>query len=108
MNFSTFDIEFFELANSLKTTLNVETLKKSLLKLNNPTYYSKFTSTHPASSYGYYQKKTINPLLKAISAMLQILKSTDSDELKLRQLQQEYAWAFHHYSWYQNLEKQNA
>jgi hypothetical protein len=111
MNYTAFDIEFFEISSILKnplTTENIQSLKKTLLKLNNPTYYSKFISTHPASSFGYYQNTILNPVLKAISAMLQILKSSALEDQKLQQLQQEYAWAFHYYPWYQNLGKQNA
>lgn len=109
MNFSTFDIEFFELAHSLKQPLTAESmqaLKKTLLKLNNPTYYRKYTSSHPATQHGYYQNTVLNPVLKAVSSMLAALK--EPNEYTQRTLQQEYAWAFHQYPWYQTLEQRSA
>lgn len=109
MNYSTFEIEFFETASLLKqplTTDSIQTLKKILLKLNNPTYYRKYTSSHPAYQYGYYQNKVLNPILKAVSSMLAILKEENSFTLAL--LQREYSWAFHQYPDYQALEKRNA
>jgi len=109
MNLSTFDIEFFELAHTLKqplTTESVQSLKKTLLKLNNPTYYRKHTSTHPGAQYGYYQNTVLNPVLRAISSMIALLK--EPTEHTQSALQQEYAWAFHNFTWYQTLEQRSA
>jgi len=109
MNYSTFEIEFFELATLLKQPLNadsIQSLKKTLLKLNNPTYYRKYTSSHPAAVYGYYQNKILNPILAAVSEMLIILK--DNSEKTGELLQREYSWAFHRYPEYQQLEQRNA
>ena len=103
-----FDIEFFEIANIIKKTLteeNSNTLKKILLKLNNPTFYRKYVQSHPANIYGYYSAKIINPILIAISNMLAILKSEHSNDIKTKNLQLEYAWAFNNYNWYSSISK---
>ena len=107
MKLSSFDIEFFELALTLKQPLtdsNIDTLKKTLLKLNNPTYYNKFTTAHPAHEHGYLLKSNINPILKAVSAMISIIKNEDTIENKLVSLQKEYSWAFNYYNWLSNLQ----
>jgi hypothetical protein len=46
MKLTAFDIEFFEIALQLKNQMSqpiIDSIKKTLLKLNNPTYYSKHT-----------------------------------------------------------------
>ena len=75
MTFNAFEIEFFELVDNLKTPFtepNISVIKKTLLKLNNPTYYRKFAVTHPATAYGYYSNTLINPIIKCISNMINI------------------------------------
>lgn len=107
---NSFDIEFFETAQELKKNLtedSIASLRKKLLKLKNPTYYSKFVKTHPASDYGYYTTKVINPVLVAITNMLSILKTEEDNSYKLIALQKEYSWAYHNYIWYVNLSKSN-
>jgi hypothetical protein len=106
MTINVFDLQFFELATLLKNPLSEESysdIRKVLLKLKNPTYYEKYVSKHPANSFGYYKNLTINPVLLAITNMLSILKSEDSNEEKLIKLQKEYSWAFNNYSWYSSL-----
>jgi hypothetical protein len=98
-----FDIEFFELTTTLKnniTDLSKQHINKKLLKLNNPTYFSKFVKKHPIENYGYVSSKTINPVLVAIASMLQILR-TENDLSKLQTLlQKEMSWAYHNYQRY--------
>ena len=51
-----FDIEFFEIAQTLKKELDNETRKglvKTLLKLNNPTYFYKHVKRNPIELHGY-------------------------------------------------------
>jgi hypothetical protein len=106
MSINVFDLQFFELVNLLKTPLTQETvssLRKTLLKLKNPTYYTKYTQAHPANMHGYYATKNINPVLVAVSNMLEILKNLENAEDKRVALQKEYAWAFNNYVWYTNL-----
>lgn len=108
MSINVFDLQFFEVVTLLKTPLTEDSkssIRKILLKLKNPTYYTKYTQTHPASVYGYYTTKNINPILIAISNMLEILKNTENPENKLVALQKEYSWAFNNYVWYTTLSK---
>lgn len=99
-----FDIEFFELTNTLKqdiTDSSKQYIVKKLLKLNNPTYFIKFVKKHPIENYGYISSKTINPVLIAISNMLNIIRG-ESDVIKLKALlQTEMSWAYHKYQSYQ-------
>jgi hypothetical protein len=111
MKLNTFDIEFFETANILKNPLSdssLSELKKTLLKLNNPTYYRKHTTAHPAHEHGYYLTKTLNPIIKTISYMLFVLKNNETLETKQKQLQTLYSWAYHECVWYKNMEQSNA
>ena len=111
MTFNAFEIEFFEIVHNLKSSFtedNISAIKKTLLKLNNPTYYRKFAVTHPATEYGYYNNSVINPILTCMRSMLNILKSDVDASVKQKEMQKEYAWAFHKYPWYVNLEKVNA
>jgi hypothetical protein len=94
MTLTSFDIEFFSINNLLKSAENKEILRKTLIKLNNPTYYSKFIEAHPMHKFGYYTNKTINPILNAINSMLSILKSETCETTQILLLQKEYAWAF--------------
>lgn len=96
-----FYIEFFELANLLKNTLSVDNkdkLHKTLLKLNNPTYYSKYVITNPINTYGFNSKIIKNPVLLAIKNMLNILSINSNNTDKL--LQTELAWAYNNYPKY--------
>lgn len=105
---NSFYLQFFELATILKQPLTEQSIlyiRKTLLKLNNPTYYSKHVETHPAKSFGYYKSSNINPVLLAISNMLDIVRNSASNEKKLVDLQKEYSWAFNNYIWYTNLVK---
>jgi hypothetical protein len=105
-NINTFDIEFFEVVHIINkpiTSESIDTLKKILLKLNNPTFFSKFTKKHPANVFGYYNNKTINPIIIAITNMLSIIRSDDSADVKTKKLQIEYSWAFNNYNWYNSL-----
>ncbi len=111
MTFNDFEIEFFEIVHNLKSPFtedNISIIKKTLLKLNNPTYYRKFAVAHPATEYGYYSNSVINPILKCISSMITILKSDADLAVKQKEMQKEYSWAFNEYPWYVNLEKVNA
>lgn len=108
MSINSFDLQFFELVKSLKQPLteeSISSIRHTLLKLKNPTYYSKHISTHPAASFGYYKNKNINPVLIAVSNMLESLKSSRTLEQKLIDLQTEYSWAYNNYMWYLNLVK---
>lgn len=103
MNINAFDLQFFEIATLIRTPLTEESskaIRQLLLKLKNPTYYSKYTAKHPANSFGYYKNSNINPVLVAITNMLYALKEGNTDEEKLKNLQKEYSWAFNNYSWY--------
>jgi hypothetical protein len=100
MTKNVFELEFasiYTLINSTLTPSKEKELKKLLLKLNNPNFYSKFTRTHPMAEYGYYKKKTINPLLISLKNMLNVLRDTEDSQLKLKQLQIEFSWAYHNY-----------
>jgi len=106
MTINSFDLQFFEFVELLKTPLSEDSslnIRKILLKLNNPTYYSKYVSNHPANCFGYYKNSKINPILIAVNNMIDILKNTNSNEEKLVAMQKEYAWAFNNYTWYINL-----
>ena len=106
MKLTAFDIEFFEIALQLKKEVSqtlLDSIKKTLLKLNNPTYYSKFTNKHPANKHGYYESKTINPVLLAIVEMLAIIREDSSLEDKKRKLQISYSWAFNNFPYFSKL-----
>jgi hypothetical protein len=99
MKLTAFDIEFFEIALQLKNQMSqpiIDSIKKTLLKLNNPTYYSKHTCKHPANKHGYYNNKTINQ-------MLNIIKEDSSLEHKKTKLQVSYSWAFNNYPYFSSL-----
>ncbi len=98
-----FDVEFFELSSILKKNLNEDTKKsiiKSLLKLNNPTYFYKHVKRNPIELHGFTTNNTINPVLVAIANMIQILKTEQNPALASKQLQTEFAWAFNNYPKY--------
>ena len=106
MKLTAFDIEFFEIALQLKNQMSqpiIDSIKKTLLKLNNPTYYSKHTCKHPANKHGYYYNKTINPILISINEMLNIIKEDSSLEHKKAKLQVSYSWAFNNYPYFSSL-----
>ena len=90
-----FDIEFFELANDIKTldsnSPNTDSIYKKLLKLNNPTYYGKFHYRHPIEKFGYPAHRTMNPVLLAIANMISIIKNKENVKT---QLEVEYSWAY--------------
>lgn len=95
-----FDIEFFELAETLKKELDIEARKglvKTLLKLNNPTYFYKHVRRNPIELHGYSTNRTTNPVLVAISEMINILKTEQNSNKLLTKLQTEFAWAFNNY-----------
>lgn len=105
---NTFELEFANIAQTIKTPINSSTekeLKRSLLKLNNPNFYNKFTRNHPMSDFGYYKHKTINPILISIRNMLSILKEEGDYDSKTDKLQIEVAWAYHEYQKYSGLFK---
>lgn len=97
---NSFELEFAQLSSIIKSGLN-ETkelqLKRTLLKLNNPNFYSKFTRTHPMHEYGYYTTKTINPILISIKNMLNIIKTDTTYSEKTKKIQEEFSWAYHEY-----------
>lgn len=96
-----FDIEFFELTDLLKKELtdsSKQELCKKLLKLNNPTYFYKYVKKHPIEHHGYSSAKTINPVLVAISNMLSVLKTNQTKETMLSNLQKEMSWAYNNYT----------
>ena len=98
-----FDIEFFEIAQTLKKELDNETRKglvKTLLKLNNPTYFYKHVQRNPIELHGYSTTRTTNPVLVAISEMINILKTEQDSSKLLAKLQTEFAWAFNNYPSY--------
>ena len=103
-----FDIEFFELTNTFKkdiTDSSKQYIVKTLLKLNNPTYFIKFVKKHPIENHGYISSKTINPVLIAISNMLNIIRA-ENDVVRLKTLlQTEMSWAYHKYQSYQLINK---
>ncbi len=101
-----FDIEFFEISTTLATELNEDskkTLVKTLLKLNNPTYFYKYVKRHPIELHGLNAHKTTNPVLVAISSMINILKTENNLELLQKKLQTEFAWAFNNYPKYNSV-----
>lgn len=100
---TSFDVEFFEISSVLKSEFTEDTKKslvKTLLKLNNPTYFYKHVKRHPIELHGFTAHKTINPVLVAIMSMITLIK-TETDYNMLRQkLQTEFAWAFNNYPKY--------
>jgi len=70
---------------------NLEEIKKSILKLNNPTFYSKYTYQHPTVKYDYPEHTNIqSPLQKFHQAVLAILSENSFDMID--QLEIEYSW----------------
>lgn len=99
-----FDIEFFELTNTIKqdiTDSSKQYVIKKLLKLNNPTYYTKFIKKHPIENHGYTSSKTTNPVLIAITNMLGLIRTENDNTLLKTLLQKEMSWAYHNYPSYQ-------
>lgn len=97
---NTFEVEFaqiYKLIESVLTSDREKELKKTLLKLNNPNFYSKFTRAHPMHEYGYYSNKTINPILISIKNMLKIIRESSTHSEKTKALQVEFCWAYHEY-----------
>ena len=97
---NTFELEFAQISNIINSVLTYDKekeLKKVLLKLNNPNFYGKFTKHHPMHEHGYYSKKSINPILISIKNMLKTLRENYSSIEKTKQLQIEFAWAYHEY-----------
>ncbi len=98
-----FDIEFFEMSAMLASEITEQSKKslvKTLLKLNNPTYFYKHVKRHPIELHGFSAHKTINPVLSAIGSMINILKTENNSELLQKKLQTEFAWAFNNYPKY--------
>lgn len=98
-----FDIEFFEISSLLKSEITEESkriLAKTLLKLNNPTYFYKHVKRNPIELHGYTTNRTINPVLLAINSMIGLLKAENNSEILLKKLQTEFAWAFNNYPKY--------
>jgi hypothetical protein len=101
-----FDIEFFELTNIIKksiTELDKQLINKKLLKLNNPTYFSKFVKKHPIENHGFTSSKTINPILCAVANMLHFIKTESNLSDLQRKLQIEMSWAYNNYNKYSNV-----
>lgn len=100
---TSFDIEFFEISQSLKKPINSDSKKdivRKLLKLNNPTYFYKFVKRNPIELHGYSSSRTTNPVLIAISEMINIIKVEQDPDKLLTRLQTEFAWAFNNYPSY--------
>lgn len=98
-----FDIEFFELSQNLKKPIDSDIKKdlvKKLLKLNNPTYFYKHVKRNPIELHGYSTTRTTNPVLVAITEMINILKTEQDSTKLLSRLQTEFAWAFNNYPSY--------
>lgn len=70
-----------------------ESLKPILLKLNNPTFYSKYLYSSPYQKYGYPSYSyTNNPFITFTSECISIInKSQDVDDM-LKKLQIELSW----------------
>lgn len=98
-----FYLEFFEISNNIKGNIDKENLTKKLIKLNNPTYHSKYAYKNPIERYGF-SGKTINPIFVAINNMLKILKSDKKDADIMKMLQTEFSWAFHNFSNYKSID----
>lgn len=97
---NTFEVEFaqiYKLIESVLTSDKEKELKKTLLKLNNPNFYGKFTRAHPMHEHGYYTNKTINPILISIRNMLKTLRENTDYSEKIKSLQVEFSWAYHEY-----------
>jgi hypothetical protein len=100
-----YDIEFFELTNLLKREeLNKPAILSILLKLNNPTYYSKYIFKNPIERHGYTSNIIKYPILKAVNNMLIALKNTKNIDALKKQLQVEMAWAFNNFNGYNNVD----
>jgi hypothetical protein len=96
---TTYDIEFFEITTELKNkVVNKTKILKTLLKLNNPTYYSKYIFKNPIEKHGYSSKIVKNPILLAIQNMLISIKSNKPDDIIIKELQTEVAWAYNNYT----------
>lgn len=103
--FNKFDLEFFDLATLLKESeLNKNEISKTLLKLNNPTYFGKYTTKSAGERHGIYNGSVKNPLLVAIQNMLSIIKQDlDIDTMKTK-LQTEFAWAYNNCMYYKHID----
>ena len=92
------ELEFFNLTLDLRNPLTVvskNTIYKNLLKLNNPTYYSKFIFKNPIERHGYASSIAKHPVLLSIKNMLSKIKTTDNLVDLQKQLQVELAWSYH-------------
>jgi hypothetical protein len=102
---NSFDIEFFELINDIKQDrLDTSIINKKLLKLNNPTYYSRYIYKNPLSRHGFSNTKTKHPILLAIQNMIVCLKAIKDPEKLKKQLQVEMAWAFNNFNDYKSID----
>ena len=104
---NTAELKFFELVTKLKAPIT-ETSKadilKTLLKLNNPTFYRKHISKNPIERHGFISSRITNPILVSVSRMVALCNSSiDLDKLGYM-LQQEYAWAFHKFPDYRRVD----
>ena len=91
------ELEFFNITLELRnplTMLSKNTVYKVLLKLNNPTYYSKYIFKNPIERHGYTSNTVKHPVLLAIKNMLTKIKSTDNLEELQKQLQVEMSWSY--------------
>lgn len=102
-----YEIQFFEITNIIKSPITEETrlsLLKLLLKLNNPTYYSKYIVKNPIDRHGFSSTIITNPILQAVIAMINIINSRQYDTM-LMDLQKELSWAYIKYPRYAMIDK---
>lgn len=93
-----FELEFFNITLDVRqplTHISKNTIYKQLLKLNNPTYYSKHIVKNPIERHGYTSTRVTNPILLAIKNMLAKIKNTESLVDLQKQLQVELSWVYY-------------
>lgn len=94
---------YFQDFISIKTLINNKykdidearkSIKPTLLKMNNPTFYTKYIYSHPAEQYGFPTKNfSDNFLVKFTNECIKILNESQDLSTMLKKLQVEYSWA---------------
>lgn len=104
---NTAELKFFELVTKLKAPIT-ETSKadilKTLLKLNNPTFYRKHITKNPIERHGFTTSRVTNPILVSVNRMITACNSSMDLSKLAYVLQQEYAWAFHKFPDYRRVD----
>jgi len=90
-------VDFFSIKSILEKNYDsLETLKKDLkpliLKLNNPTYYSKHLYAHPIERYDYPASFEKNIFIKFTKECIKIMNECQDIFEAQKKLQVEYSW----------------